>query len=133
MFSYIIYITIQLNILLVEDNILNQKVVTFNLKKYNYGVTSVKDGTEALVAIKTGDYSLVLMDLMLPGMNGYEITGAIRKYEKENDIKEQIPIIAITANTLDNDREKCLKVGMNEYLPKPFTAEQLIEKIRIFI
>jgi len=133
LFSYIIYITIQLNILLVEDNILNQKVVTFNLKKYNYGVTSVKDGTEALEAIKTGDYSLVLMDLMLPGMNGYEITGAIRKYEKENDIKEQIPIIAITANTLDNDREKCLKVGMNEYLPKPFTAEQLIEKIRIFI
>ena len=133
MFSYIIYITSQLKILLVEDNILNQKVVTFNLKKYNYGVTSVKNGTEALEAIKTGDFNLVLMDLMLPGMNGYEITSEIRKYEKKQGVKEEIPIIAITANTLDNDREKCLKVGMNEYLPKPFTAEQLMEKIRIFI
>jgi osomolarity two-component system sensor histidine kinase NIK1 len=122
-----------LNILLVEDNILNQKVVTFNLKKYNYEVTSVKDGPEALEAIKGGDIKLVLMDLMLPGMNGYEITKAIRKYEREKKSNEEIPIIAITANTLDNDREKCIEAGMNEYLPKPFTAEQLMEKIRIFI
>jgi len=122
-----------LNILLVEDNILNQKVVTFNLKKYNYEVTSVTDGHEALEAVKAGNIKLVLMDLMLPGMNGYEITKAIRKYEKENNFDGEVPIIAITANTLDNDREKCIEAGMNEYLPKPFTAEQLMEKIRKFI
>jgi CheY-like chemotaxis protein len=122
-----------LNILLVEDNILNQKVVTFNLKKYNYEVTSVTDGLEALEAVKAGNIKLVLMDLMLPGMNGYEITKAIRKYEKENNFDGEVPIIAITANTLDNDREKCIEAGMNEYLPKPFTAEQLMEKIRKFI
>lgn len=122
-----------MKILLVEDNILNQKVVSFNLKKYNYVVTAVKNGTEALDAVNTETYDLILMDLMLPGMNGYEITREIRKYEKEKGVKKEVPIIAITANTLDNDREKCLEVGMNEYLSKPFTAEQLIDKIRIFI
>lgn len=122
-----------MNILLVEDNILNQKVVSFNLKKYDYTVTAVRNGVEALDAVKAENYDLILMDLMLPGMNGYEITQEIRKLEKEQGIENGVPIIAITANTLDNDREKCMQVGMNEYLSKPFTAEQLIDKIRIFI
>ena len=122
-----------MNILLVEDNILNQKVVSFNLKKYDYTVTAVQNGTEALDAVNSEIYDLILMDLMLPGMNGYEITQEIRKYEKEKGVENEVPIIAITANTLDNDREKCLEIGMNEYLSKPFTAEQLIDKIRIFI
>jgi len=122
-----------LNILLVEDNILNQKVVSFNLKKFNYTVTSVRSGTEALEAVEQQTFNLILMDLMLPGMNGYEITQEIRKLEQKKEIAPGVPIIAITANTLDNDREKCLSVGMNDYLSKPFTAEQLIEKIRIYI
>lgn len=122
-----------MKILLVEDNILNQKVVSFNLKKYNYTVIPVRNGVEALEAVRTDNFDLILMDLMLPGMNGYEITTEIRKFEKETGAEKQIPIIAITANTLDNDRERCMNVGMNEYLSKPFTAEQLIDKIRIFI
>jgi CheY-like chemotaxis protein len=122
-----------LDILLVEDNILNQKVVTFNLKKYNYSVVAVRDSNEALAEIKKRKYNLVLMDLMLPGMNGYDIAKEIRKFEKETGVENEVPIVAITANTLDNDREKCFQAGMNEYLPKPFTAEQLIEKIRLFI
>jgi CheY-like chemotaxis protein len=122
-----------LDILLVEDNILNQKIVSFNLKKYKYSVTTVREGNEALEKIKMGNFKLVLMDLMLPGMNGYDITREIRKFEREQGIKKKLPVIAITANTLDNDREKCFMAGMNEYLPKPFTAEQLIEKIRMFI
>lgn len=122
-----------MNILLVEDNILNQKVVTFTLRKFNYSVTAVKNGVEALDCVKKENIDLVLMDIMLPGMTGYDITREIRKHEKENDLEKEIPIIAITANTLDNDREKCMEAGMNEYLPKPFTAEQLIEKIKIFI
>lgn len=122
-----------MNILLVEDNILNQKVVSFNLKKFNYTVTAARNGTEALDAVNNQTFNLILMDLMLPGMNGYEITTEIRKMENKQGIHPGVPIIAITANTLDNDREKCLEVGMNDYLSKPFTAEQLIEKIRIYI
>ncbi|WP_321369834.1 response regulator [uncultured Draconibacterium sp.] len=122
-----------MDILLVEDNLLNQKVVIFNLKKYNYNVTAVTNGIDAIEKVKQHQFDLVLMDIMLPEMNGYEITEAIRKYENENGIENPVPIIAITANTLDNDRERCFKVGMNEYLSKPFTAAQLIEKIRIFI
>lgn len=122
-----------MEILLVEDNLLNQKVVTFNLRKYNYKVTAVTNGIDALKEIKNNTFQLILMDLMLPGMNGYEITQEIRRIEKENKIENPVPIIAITANTLDNDRQKCFDVGMNEYLSKPFTAEQLIEKVREFI
>ena len=122
-----------MDILLVEDNLLNQKVVIFNLKKYNHNVTAVTNGPEAIELVKQHTFDLVLMDIMLPEMNGYEITAAIREYESANAIENPVPIIAITANTLDNDRERCIKVGMNEYLSKPFTAAQLIEKIRIFI
>lgn len=122
-----------MDILLVEDNLLNQKVVTFNLRKHNYNVTAAVNGTDAIEAFTNQTFDLILMDLMLPEMDGYEITIEIRKLEKEKAIENPVPIIAITANTLDNDREKCFKVGMNEYLSKPFTAEQLIDKIRMFI
>lgn len=122
-----------MKILLVEDNILNQKIVSFNMKKYNYAVTIVKNGIEAMETVKNEDFNLILMDIMLPGMNGYEITGEIRKLEKERGTEKKVPIIAITANTLDNDREKCIQAGMNDYLSKPFTAEQLINKIKMFL
>ncbi|RIJ48645.1 response regulator [Maribellus luteus] len=125
--------TESLDILLVEDNVLNQKIVSFNLKKYNFTVTAVTNGQDAIEAVKSNNYRLILMDLMLPGMNGYEITGEIRKYETEKGVENQVPIIAITANTLDNDREKCFEAGMNEYLSKPFTAEQLLEKVMHFL
>ncbi|WP_346855979.1 response regulator [uncultured Draconibacterium sp.] len=122
-----------MDILLVEDNLLNQKVVTFNLKKYSYNVTAVSNGPDAIKAVADQTFDLILMDLMLPEMDGYEITTEIRKMEKVKGTDKPVPIIAITANTLDNDREKCFEVGMNEYLSKPFTAEQLIDKIRMFI
>lgn len=122
-----------MDILLVEDNLLNQKVVTFNLKKYSYNVTAVSNGPDAIKAVADQTFDLILMDLMLPEMDGYEITTEIRKMEKVKGTDNPVPIIAITANTLDNDREKCFEVGMNEYLSKPFTAEQLIDKIRMFI
>lgn len=122
-----------MKILLVEDNLLNQKVVLFNLKKFNYEITAVINGMDAINKIKNNNFDLILMDLMLPEMNGFEITVEIRKLEKENEKEDPVPIIALTANTLDNDRDKCMEVGMNEYLAKPFTADQLVEKIRKFI
>ncbi len=122
-----------MDILLVEDNLLNQKVISFNLKKFKYKVVPATNGIDALDLLKSQTFDLVLMDLMLPGMDGYTITQEIRKYEKEKNEQNPVPIIAITANTLDNDRQRCFDVGMNEYLSKPFTANQLIEKIRIFV
>lgn len=112
---------------------MNQKVVSFNLRKFNYEVTAVTNGKDALDRIGTEEYRLILMDLMLPGMNGYEITRAIRKIEKEEGLYKEIPIIAITANTLDNDRVKCFEAGMNDYLSKPFTVEELIQKVKLFV
>jgi CheY-like chemotaxis protein len=122
-----------LKILLVEDNLLNQKVVMFNLKKFNYDITAVTNGLDAIKIAKENQFDLVLMDLMLPEMNGFEITVELRKHEKETGIENPVPIIALTANTLDNDRDKCFEVGMNEYLSKPFTANELAAKIEKFI
>jgi len=122
-----------LKILLVEDNLLNQKVVMFNLKRLNLEITTASNGYDAIDKIKTDTFDLVLMDIILPGKNGFEITGEIREFERNSDVKIPVPIVALTANTLDNDREKCIAAGMNDYLSKPFTAEQLIEKVKQFI
>ena len=122
-----------MKILLIEDNLLNQKVVTYNLKKENYDITAVTNGNDAIDKIKNNIFDLILMDIMLPGMDGFEITNEIRKLEKETRTDKPVIIIALTANTLNNDREKCIKAGMNEYLPKPFTAEELVNKIKKFI
>ncbi len=122
-----------MKILLVEDNLMNQKVVMFNLKKLNCQITPVSNGKEALDNFKDNSYDLVLMDIMLPEMNGYEITTEIRKFEKLNEIKNPVTIIALTANTYENDKEKCFSVGMNDYLSKPFSAQQLIKTIEKYI
>ena len=108
---------------------MNQKVVMFNLKKLNCEITPVSNGKEAFENFKNNNYDLILMDIMLPEMNGYEITIEIRKFEKLNNVKNPVAIIALTANTYENDKEKCLSVGMNEYLSKPFSAQQLIKTI----
>lgn len=122
-----------MKILLVEDNLLNQKVVIFNLKKFKYDITPVENGKDAIESFKNNIYDIILMDIMLPDSNGLEITAEIRKIEIKNKIINPVPIIAITANTLDNEHKRCVEAGMNDYLSKPFTAEQLIEKINKFI
>ena len=121
-----------MKILLVEDNMLNQKVVTFNLRKQNYDVVTADCGSAAIKAYEENKFDLVLMDIMLPEMDGFEITAEIRKREKEAG-ENSVPIIALTANTLDNDRDKCIQSGMDEYLAKPFTADELITVIKQFI
>lgn len=114
-----------LKILLVEDNVLNQKVVSFHLKKLNYDVICVSNWREAMEEVRNQPPDLILMDIMLPEKNGFEITSDIREYEQNTGKKEQIPIVALTANTLDNDKDKCIQAGMNDYLPKPFTPDEL--------
>ena len=119
-----------MEILLVEDNLLNQKVVMFNLRKQNYTVTAVTNGRDAVTKFKEDKFDLILMDIMLPEMDSYEITIFIRDLEKESGVTKPIPIIALTANALDNDKEKCLQAGMTDYLSKPFTSIELNDIIK---
>jgi CheY-like chemotaxis protein len=120
-------------ILLVEDNLMNQKVVMFNLKKLNYEIIPAITGSQAIELFKSNRIGLVLMDIMLPEMNGYDITRVIRNFEKENNIEKPVPIIALTANTYDNDKEKCFLAGMNDYISKPFTAKQLTDIVEQYM
>ncbi len=121
-----------LNILLVEDNFLNQKLILLNLKKLGYTIDIANNGKEAVEKVKSNSYDLVIMDLMMPVMDGLEATRDIRKYESNKDL--HLPIIGLTANTFDADREKCLSNGMDEYMAKPFNLDlfqDLIVKLGI--
>lgn len=115
----------RLNILLVEDNLLNQRIVTFSLKKYNHEVTIANNGVEAIEKFKENKYDVILMDIMMPIMDGLEATVKIREIENMNNIPSRTPIIALTANTMDNDRDKCISYGMDEFMAKPFDIEKL--------
>ena len=110
-----------------EDNFLNQKITTYNLRKYNHKVSIANNGLEAVNLFKEKKFDLILMDIMMPVMDGLEATREIRKIEKAHKLSEYTPIIAVTANTLDNDREKCLSWGMDEFIAKPFDMNQLNE------
>jgi len=115
----------RLNILLVEDNLLNQRVVTYSLKKYNHEVTIANNGVEAIERFREQKFHVILMDIMMPIMDGLEATVKIREEEQKNGITERTPIIALTANTMDNDREKCISYGMDDFMAKPFDMAKL--------
>ncbi|WP_339736802.1 response regulator [uncultured Sunxiuqinia sp.] len=115
----------KLSILLVEDNVLNQRIVTFSLKKYNHNVTIANNGLEALDRFRESQFDVILMDLMMPEMDGLEATVKIRELETQNNLNTRTPIIALTANTMDNDRDKCISYGMDEFMAKPFDIEKL--------
>jgi PAS domain S-box-containing protein len=115
------------HVLLAEDNLVNQKVVKKFLEKLGHEVEIVNNGKQALSALKTRNFNLILMDVQMPIMDGYEATAAIRK--KEAGKTKHIPIIAMTAKALKGDRESCLAVGMDDYLAKPISLPGLSEKI----
>ncbi len=118
----------QVRILLAEDNVTNQFLALKILEKLGFCVEAVANGLEAVNAVKTLPYDLVLMDVQMPEMNGLEATQAIRNSTEE--IKNRkIPIIAMTANAMKGDREKCLNAGMNDYVTKPINPQELIAAI----
>ncbi|HUJ69280.1 MAG TPA: response regulator, partial [Syntrophorhabdales bacterium] len=115
-------------ILLVEDNITNQLVAVNILKKLGYRADVAANGLEALTAVRTVPYDLVLMDCQMPEMDGFEATRRIRTGDGGFDHRH-IPVIAMTAKAMQGDREKCLDAGMNDYLPKPIDPASLAKAI----
>ena len=114
-----------IRLLLVEDNIVNQKVAVSMLKKTGLTEPDIAaDGKEAVSMSQSKEYDLILMDCQMPGMSGYEATGLIRKREQFHR-QTRIPIIAMTANAMQGDREKCLAAGMDDYMSKPIKSETL--------
>ncbi|WP_461538703.1 hybrid sensor histidine kinase/response regulator [Spongorhabdus nitratireducens] len=120
------------SILLVEDNIVNQKVAISILSKMGLNVEVASDGQEAVDATADKNYNLVLMDCQMPVMSGYEATRNIRRRE-EQQRKPRLPVIAMTANAMAGDREKCLAAGMDDYLSKPIKAGLLQEKLATWL
>jgi CheY-like chemotaxis protein/HPt (histidine-containing phosphotransfer) domain-containing protein len=117
-----------IRVLLAEDNPVNQKLATAMLGVLGCHVTTANDGLEAVEIFKQGKIDLVLMDCMMPKMDGYNASQEIRNYEKVS-AKQSIPILALTANAMEGDRERCLAAGMNDYLSKPFLLEAFHDKI----
>ncbi|MBW9275947.1 MAG: response regulator [Candidatus Thiodiazotropha sp. (ex. Lucinisca nassula)] len=115
-------------ILLVEDNPINQELCEAMLEELDVVGALAKDGAIALKMLAESHYDLVLMDCQMPEMDGYEATRIWRDREKRHD-KRRLPIIALTANALEGDRERCLAAGMDDYLSKPYTKEVLREKL----
>ncbi len=113
-------------VLLVEDNPINQRVALGLLKKLGYQAQAVDGGEAAVVAVRDGSYDLVLMDCQMPEMDGYEATAAIRDLPAPASLT---PIIALTANSMPGDRERCLAAGMDDYLAKPVQLARLSETL----
>ncbi len=116
----------QHKILLAEDNLINQKVILRTLKEAGYEYDAVGNGLEAYSYVKLNHYSLILMDVQMPEMDGLTATEKIRAL---GNSKREIPIIAITAHALKGDKEKCLNSGMNDYISKPVNTDELIRTI----
>jgi PAS domain S-box-containing protein len=116
-----------LRVLVAEDNFVNQKVIRRTLEKWGIEAQIANNGREALEWLSREPFHLVLMDCQMPEMDGYEATRRIRAYEQPRGL--HIPIIALTANALEGDREKCLECGMDDYLTKPVNPDMLWEKL----
>ncbi|GJN78609.1 histidine kinase osmosensor [Purpureocillium lilacinum] len=120
--------TRRLEILLAEDNTINQRLAVKILQKYGHTVTVAGNGLEAVEAVKEKKFDVILMDIQMPIMGGFEATTMIRDYEKSIGARKT-PIIALTAHAMIGDREKCMQGQMDEYLSKPLQQNQLLETI----
>ncbi|MHB1205462.1 MAG: response regulator, partial [Rhodospirillaceae bacterium] len=115
-------------ILLAEDNLTNQDVIRRQLSMLGYTCELANNGAEALEAYKTGRYALLLTDCHMPEMDGYDLTGAIRSLESGKGVR--LPIIAVTANALQGEAERCIKAGMDDYVSKPIAMPALVGALK---
>jgi len=116
-----------LQILLAEDSFVNQKLAVGLLEKYGHTVVVANHGREAIAAVQSREFDLILMDVEMPEMDGFEATAAIRAWE--NETGTHIPIVAMTAHAMKGDRERRLEAGMDDYVAKPIRAKQLFDTI----
>lgn len=112
-------------ILMAEDNTINQRVGKLILQRAGFAIDVVADGNEAVEAHREHPYDLILMDCQMPTMDGFEASRHIRKLNGQQPV-----IIAVTANALVGERERCLNAGMDDYLSKPFQADQLVAIVK---
>ena len=119
-------------VLLVEDNTINRQVATGMLIQFGLEVVSAEDGVEALEKLAEARYDVVLMDVQMPRMDGYEATRQLRQRERESGAKPMV-VIAMTANAMVGDREKCLEAGMDDHLPKPVEMKALRGKLEYWM
>jgi CheY-like chemotaxis protein len=122
-------------ILVAEDNEINQIVTTQVLSKVGYACDLVANGKEALEALELKDYDLVLMDCQMPELDGFEATRQYRSQEAAvlHERARPVPIIALTANAMRGDRERCLEAGMTDYLTKPIDPIKLIDLVQQYL
>jgi len=120
------------NILVAEDNLVNQIMIRKFLNKWDVGkVAFANDGLEAIELFKNQDFNLILLDLQMPEMDGFEVARFIRSYPDEK--KRNIPIIALTASSLIDVKDQLEEVGMDDYIPKPFNPDNLYARIIKYI
>jgi CheY-like chemotaxis protein len=122
----------KIRILVAEDNVVNQKVAVCQLEKLGYRVDVAANGAEAIEAVGRVDYALVLMDCQMPELDGLEATAVIRKEERAQN-RRRIPIIALTANAMTGDHQKCLDAEMDDFLSKPVKKEDLTAMLQKWI
>jgi signal transduction histidine kinase/DNA-binding response OmpR family regulator len=115
-------------ILLAEDNLVNQKLTRVLLEKAGYRVTTVMNGIDAFEQVRSKSYDLVLMDVQMPDMDGYEAIQKIRQWETTMR-RRRVPVVALTAHAMDGDRDRCLSAGMDDYVSKPLDKGQLFTKM----
>lgn len=119
-------------LLVVEDDLVNQAIMTGMLEKLGYKVDITANGIEALNNLKQKSYDLIFMDCLMPQMDGFETTRIIRELESKQESINPVPIVAITAKAMKDDRQKCLDVGMNEFITKPILMNDLKEALHKF-